>query len=343
MSYLLSICITSYKRINELKRCLKSVDSKYPDKIEIVVSEDCSSQKNEIEHLVQQFAENSPYHVIFNSNINNLGYDRNLKKLQTLASGEYIFYLSDDDVIIQGSLDKLIDFIEKSSHKYSLIFAPFWYAPVKDERRKHTGSFGIKPSEISAAKYIYDAILFSGLIFKKESIKELDAERFKNLNYFQVYMFLHVMNKKGAYYMDELMINSVSDGENAYGQVESSKVNDKKNNNLYLVNRDSVFSNLEFNKGLFKTIKLFDKDNNTHIFETFSKEYSLRSFGGLCRARKYGRNIFKQYWRKMHELEIKYSFVTNIYYIILLIFGAEIGEMIFNIPRYILRKIRGSK
>lgn len=159
MSYLLSICITSYKRINELKRCLKSVDSKYPDKIEIVVSEDCSSQKNEIEHLVQQFAENSPYHVIFNSNINNLGYDRNLKKLQTLASGEYIFYLSDDDVIIQGSLDKLIDFIEKSSHKYSLIFAPFWYAPVKDERRKHTGSFGIKPSEISAAKYIYDAIL----------------------------------------------------------------------------------------------------------------------------------------------------------------------------------------
>lgn len=343
MSYLLSICITSYKRINELKRCLKSIDSKYPDKIEIVVSEDCSSQKNEIEYLVQQFAESSPYHVIFNSNVNNLGYDRNLKKLQTLASGEYIFYLSDDDVIVPDSLDKLINFIERSNHKYNLIFAPFWYAPIKDERRKHLGSFVIESGEISAAKYIYDAILFSGLIFKKESIKELDAERFKNLNYFQVYMFLHVMNKSGAYYMDELMIDSVSDGENAYGQVESSKANDKNNNNLYLIDRDSVFSNLEFNKGLFKTIKIFDKDNNTHIFEAFSREYSLRSFGGLCRARKYGKDIYKKYWIKMHELEIEYSCVTNAYYIFLLIFGAKIGEMIFNIPRYILRKIRSSK
>lgn len=341
MAYLISICITSYKRIKELERCLNSVDSKYKEKIEIVVSEDCSPQKKEIASLVETFASQSPYHVVFNSNIDNLGYDRNLKKLQTLASGEYIFYLSDDDVIVPRALDKLIEFIETSNHRYSLLFAPFWYGPISDVRRKHRGSFDIEPGEASVAKYIYDAILFSGLIFKKDCVLELDADRFKNLNYFQVYMFLHVMNKFGAYYLDELMIDSVSDGENAYGQVESSKSSDKDNS--YLANRDSVFSNLEFNKGLIKAIRIFDEDNGTHVFDEFSREYSLRSFGGLCRARRYGKKVYKQYWTKMHEMDIHYSGVVFVYHIVLLIFGAKGGERIFNIPRCVLRKIRGSK
>lgn len=342
MEYLISICITSYKRIKELERCLRSIDSKYTDKVEIIVSEDCSPQKKEIEQMVLKFAEVSPYHVVFNSNVNNLGYDRNLKKLQILSSGEYIFYLSDDDVIVPGALDKLIDFIEESNHKYNLLFAPFWYGPIKDVRRKHKGSFSIETGSDSAAKYVYDAILFSGLIFKKISIIDLDAEKFKNLNYFQVYMFLHVINQSGAYYLDEMMIDSVSDGENAYGQVESSKSNNNLKNND-LADRNSVFSNLEFNKGLFKAIKIFDEDNDTNVFDVFSKEYSLRSFGGLCRARKYGKDIYKQYWKRMHEMDIKYSKLTTVYYVVLLICGADVGEAIFNIPRAILRKLRGSK
>lgn len=342
MSCLLSVCITSYKRLKELERCLKSVDSKYYDKIEIIVSEDCSPQKHQIENIVNDFSKKSKYNVIFNSNEKNLGYDRNLKKLQTLSSGEYIFYLSDDDIIIENTLDKLIDLIEISHHKYNLIFSPFWYGPINDVRRKHNSSFEINSGEMSAAKYIYDSILFSGLVFKKDSVFDLDADKFKNLNYFQVYMFLHVINRYGAYYFDEMMINSISDGENAYGQVESSKTNSKEKNN-YLADRNSIFSNLQFNKGLFTVIKMFDKDNNTSIFEKFSKEYSLRSFGGLCRARRYGIKIYKKYWKEMHELDINYSIVVNIYYVFLFILGANLGERLFSIPRIILRKIRKSK
>ena len=97
MRRLISICITSYKRINELKRCIESVDSKYTEKIEIIVSEDCSPLKNEIRTMVEECANYIPYTIVFNSNENNLGYDRNLKKLMTLANGEYLFYISDDD------------------------------------------------------------------------------------------------------------------------------------------------------------------------------------------------------------------------------------------------------
>ena len=341
--YLISICITSYKRLNELDRCLNSIDSHYVDDVEIVVSEDHSPEKENIEKLVKAFSETSPYHVVFNSNEQNLGYDRNLKKLMTLANGQYIFYLSDDDCLYKGALDKLIDFIRQSNAKYSLIYSPFWYGPVNDSRRKYASSFAIEKGAASAGKYVYDSILFSGLVFRKDSICKLDAERFKNLNYFQVYMFLHVMYHYGAYYLDVMTINSVSDGENAYGTVESSRGGSNKQQVNYLADRNSIFSNLEFNKGLFKAIKLFDADNGTTVFNVFSKEYSLRTFGGLCRARKQGISTYREYWNRLRELDISYAPVTYLYYFILLVLGADMSQVLVRMPRYILEKARGNK
>ena len=88
----LSICITSYNRVNELYRCLKSVDTVYKDLIEIVVSEDCSPKKDEIAQIVNRFVSETDYYVLYNTNAYNLGYDRNLGKLIELAKGEYLVF-----------------------------------------------------------------------------------------------------------------------------------------------------------------------------------------------------------------------------------------------------------
>lgn len=335
MKPLLSICITSYKRVRELKRCLESIDSKAVDSIEIIVSEDCSPQKELIREVVSQYKRCSLYSIIFNTNEHNLGYDRNLIKLVSLASGEYIMFLSDDDCLFAGSLDVLLDIL--STRSPAMVYAPFWYGydEAKEAKRKHQQSHKIKNGENDVSKRVYDAILFSGLTFRKDYIKDIDGERFVNLNYIQVYMFLSVIYQHGGYYLDTLMIDSVSDGENAYGQVDSSN-----GQNHLLANRESVFSNIEFNKGLFKVIKMFDEDYGTHVFEVFSKEYSLRSLYGLCRARKFGLNTYKDYWNRIKSSEIILSPISKIYYVIVLLLGGDLSRKLFVIPRRILSAIR---
>ena len=156
-------------------------------------------------------------------------------------------------------------------------------------------------------------------------------------------MFLHVMYHYGAYYLDVMTINSVSDGENAYGTVESSRGGSNKQQVNYLADRNSIFSNLEFNKGLFKAIKLFDADNGTTVFNVFRKEYSLLTFGGLCRARKQGISTYREYWNRLRELDISYAPVTYLYYFILLVLGADMSQVLVRMPRYILEKARGNK
>ena len=333
--YLVSVCITSYKRVKELERCLKSIDSKQTDNIEVIVSEDCSPQREEIRKVVNKFAEHSPYHVVFNTNEQNLGYDCNLKKLATLASGEYILYMSDDDCFFPGKLDEFLKCLYERHPALAYGSFLYGYEEEKRPRRKYSSSHVIKSCESSVSMRVYDAILFSGLTFRTEYIKHVDAERFKNLNYFQVYLFLSVMYQYGGYYNDVLLIDSVSDGENAYGQVTSLG-----DGNSLLADRESVFSNLEFNRGLFKVIQMFDEDYGTHVFGQFSKEYSLRSFGGFCRARRHGLSVFWEYWKRLRTSGINVSVFSYVYFIIVGLLGTTLSKKFFVLPRMVLMMIR---
>ncbi len=328
---LLSICITSYKRLNELKRCLKSINTANPELIEIVVSEDNSELKNEIRLLVEGFSNNSSYHTQFNTNEINLGYDRNLAKLISLAKGKYIIYISDDDYFLEHSLDAVIRFIQNT--ECNVAFTPFNHEG-KTIKRKFSQSMKINKGIENVKRHLYNSILFSGLIFKKELVKDYNAERFLNLNYFQVYLFMSVLLNYDGYYINIPTICAMEDGENAFGISDSSE---KKE---FLVNRESIYSRLEFHNGLIKVIHLFDKDNGTDVIRAFENEYSLRTYSGLSTARKVGKTEFKMYWVKLNMLDIKLKKIVEIYYWSLKILGSHICDSIFNIPKKLILKLR---
>ncbi|MCI9480631.1 MAG: glycosyltransferase family 2 protein [Lachnospiraceae bacterium] len=332
MEKLLTIGITSYNRVNELKRCLESIETKFPEKIEVLVSEDKSPMKKEIEALVSEYAKKVLFQVRFHSNEHNLGYDRNLKKILELAEGQYVFYISDDDTLYPYAIDKTIRVLEKENH--SMIYAPFYLEGGKELRRTYDKSYVIKSDPQYAAKHVFDSILFSGLVFRRDQVIDLDAEPFLNKNYFQVYMFLYCISKWGGYYMCKPTVRAMADGENAYGYSDSSEKNE------LLADRTSVFSNLEFHKGLIFVIKKFDEDYQMNIFRGFEKEYNLRSIVGMSNAEACGKKVLKKYWRKMNSLDIRMNVISRVYYMMLMLFGKKLTLSILSIPKRILLRNR---
>jgi len=332
--FLASICITSYKRIDELKRCLDSIDSKYPSKLELIISEDHSSLRGQIENMVLEYARSSKYTINFSSNEVNLGYDRNLEKLISIAKGKYIIFMSDDDCFIENSLDKVLEFLGKEDVPFA--YTPF-ILPDKLVQRKYNNDIKIKKRSSRIGEYLYDAILFSGLIFRHELVCNISAERFVNLNYFQIYLALYMFYNYGGYYLNIPMVNCVGDGENAYGHTELSQ------KNKLLADRNSIYSNLEFHKGLIKVIKIFDADFQTEIFGEFQKEYSLRIYQGMSIARKTSRNDLSRYWEKLQSLDIKLKPIAIVYYGLLIVFGSAICDILFFIPRKCLLFLRNRR
>ena len=188
MKLIVTIGITSYKRINELVRCISSIQTKYDQDIEILVSEDHSPLSMEVGKKVEELTQTSRYPLRFTTNERNLGYDKNLEKVIEKARGDYIFFLS--DALYGNFLDKLIPFLKEET-EVGVIYAPF----VRSDsglmyRVREKKNFRIAAGEHSASKYIYDSILFSGLVFRKEYVEQFEASRFRNLNYYQVYLFL---------------------------------------------------------------------------------------------------------------------------------------------------------
>lgn len=329
---LISVCITSYNRVKELDRCLRSIKTKNKDLIEIVVSEDCSPKKNEINEIILNFERVSPYKLVFNTNKKNLGFDRNLRKLIDIANGEYLLFVTDDDSLIETKLDDLIKVI--LSIDFSVAFTPYFDCVTNKYERKLNSTQLIPAGMNSVRRHLYSSILLSGLIFKKSNIPNYDIKFFENLIYSQVYLFAYILRENVGYYIDIPIIRYIGDGENSFGKNEAAQKNE------LLANRKSHLSNLEFHKSLISAISLFDFNTKENLMKSFSKQYSMKSYTGMRYARSFGLTELNQYWIKLNSLEIRLSCVVYFYYLILFVFGSSISNILILIPRFLYLKFK---
>jgi glycosyltransferase involved in cell wall biosynthesis len=310
-----------------LERTLRSID--YSDDIEVVISEDCSPRRMEIKEMVEKVDAELNLNILLNLNENNLGYDNNLGKLKEIASGKYILYMSDDDAFVPGALEELCGYLKY--HDIACGYTPFF---VKGNLyRKYREGFSVASGKEGKEKNIFDAILFSGLIFKRELVGGIDSGRFVNCNYFQVYLLLAVLTQYGGDYIDIPLVECISDGENAFGNVPSSSASDNE-----MRDRKSIFAALALQKGLIKAIKMYDEDYNNHILDLYAKDYSKTSFSHMCKAKKEGR--LDEYYIKMHEIGIKIGCEAAIYYYMIKFLGAELSSGIMQLPRKIYQRKR---
>lgn len=331
---LISICVTSYNRLHTLERCLRSINSKYFDKIEIVVSEDCSPGRFQISEMVERFRLDSPYKVIYNCNSENLGYDRNFKKLVNLSNGKYLLFVTDDDELIGSNIDDLIELIP-TLDDFSVAFTPYFDTTTLKYERRHSKTFLLQSGMQSVVDYLYSSILLSGLIFKKSAIPQYNEDSFKDLIYSQVYVFASILKYNAGYYINIPLINYIGDGVNSFGKNEAFQKNE------LLANRENYLSNLEFHIKLINVINLFDLIYRENLIKKFALEYSLRSFTGMLNAKKKGGNIgLDEYWRKMNSLDIQLSFISYLYYFFLKYFGYKISELLLYPFKYFVKVYR---
>ena len=105
----LSICIPTYNRIECLNNCLNSIliaKKKINFDFEVCISDNCS--KTNIKELVNKYS--SSLDITFNVNPNNLGLGVNILKAVSLAKGEYVWILGNDDLLLPDTffyLEKL--------------------------------------------------------------------------------------------------------------------------------------------------------------------------------------------------------------------------------------------
>lgn len=138
---LLSVCIPTYNRPLSLVNCLNSFfkQKKLNKKdFEICISDNCS--KYNIANVIRPFKKR--LNIRYNKNKKNLGFAMNVLKVSLMAKGKFIWFLGDDDLIVNNSINYLTKLI-KSHNDVDFFFINSYYLD-KSHLDKHTKPFNIK-------------------------------------------------------------------------------------------------------------------------------------------------------------------------------------------------------
>ena len=110
MSIKLSICIPTYNRGGYIGSTIESIVTQYNDMVEIIISDNCSTDNTE--QVVQQYQQQFKriYYSIWDKNV---GADRNFLKVIELAHGEYCWFMGSDDVVQPYALAHVLMQLDK--------------------------------------------------------------------------------------------------------------------------------------------------------------------------------------------------------------------------------------
>lgn len=112
MPPVLSICIPTLNRAELLNDQLMSLEQQvgpFMDRLEIVVADNASKDNT------AEVVANSSLPVVYGRQEVTVGFTKNVLFVTTdLASGDYIWLIGDDDLVLPGAIEKIFDSIEKA-------------------------------------------------------------------------------------------------------------------------------------------------------------------------------------------------------------------------------------
>ena len=313
---LVSICIPAYNRPHELVRLLSSIDVSDTDKIEIIICEDKSPNRDVIRQEVALFVSKTQYKIYYFENDKNLGYDKNLREVISKSNGFFILFMGDDDIFVPTALDMLMPFLEDNldigymlkSHQFIRKdgeIVPFRYF----SENKY-----FQPSELTLVQLFRKSIFISGFTIRRELVKDLTTDRFDGKLVFQLYLLGEVaLNYKCAYF-DIPLTQAYDEGTPFFGMSDAEK-------GLFTPGCITANGTLNLLKGLFEITSYLDQKYNINATPKVKRDISKYFYPYLAQQRANGISEMISFMRQATRIGLNVSINYYLYAIALILFG----------------------
>jgi len=322
---LISICIPSYNRPYELKRLLESIDCSSND-IEIVICEDKSPLRNQIRDVVKIYSKTSSYRINYIENINNLGFDANVRNLIDLAKGDFVLFMGDDDRFYPNALDQYINFVRDNSHAGYILRSYYSEHPngVLELFKYLPKSKTLEPT-ISNCSFLYKrTVSIAGITFKRKKAVKFSTSRFDGTLLYQLYILLEISYKLPSVYCD-IPFTIVAQTF----RLDKPYFGTSKSETKFTVGKVTPENSIAFIKGFFEISEYFDVIHNEKLSDLIRLDLSKYSYPILSIQRKNGFIKFIKYSINLgRETKINNSFYYYIYTFALLFFGEKICDKV---------------
>jgi len=299
-----SICIPAYNRARHLPRLLDSIFAQDFVDFNIVICEDCSAERSEIAEIVSGYSQVHPGVIAYHENEENLGYDGNIRELVEKATGEFCFFMGNDDLMCPGALAAVADVIARHP---DVGFVLKSYA-FSDKSAGHVGQEVRYFSEERRLAKGREAILvcyrrsgvMAGYIIRRDPAFAAATDRYDGTLFYQMHLTARVLADWPAIFTPSLLVVCGGDETPDFG-------NSAKEKGKYLPGGYTAQARLNMIKGVLTIIRDFAADSGLDVADDVLRDYAnyfypyikdqlrlpLKSFFSLYRT--YSRMGFGKY------------------------------------------------
>lgn len=201
MSITLTIAIPTFNRKPRLERCLITLLEQVAGKsVELLVSDNASC--DDTQFFMEAFCLEHP-EVTYIRNTENIGPDRNFLNCYNKAAGEYVLLLGDDDVLLPGAVDTILQALSRKPVMVHLNTSsilsqdPLTYS----QPRYPEGDMVYMRNPVDMLETMGIFVTFmSSFILRNDLVRAIpDKERYIGTYFIQSHIALKTMSAEGEY------------------------------------------------------------------------------------------------------------------------------------------------
>jgi abequosyltransferase len=299
-----SICIPAYNRAKFLTPLLDSIFVQDYKDFNIVICEDKSPEREEIAKIVQGYADRFPGVLRYYENETNLGYDANIRNLVEKATGEYCFFMGNDDLMCSGALESVAGVLQRHQNVGLVLKSYAWFddAPekVNQEVRYFTNERVFEAGREAITICFRRSGVISGYIVHRDAAHAAATSRFDGTLYYQMHLTASVLCEKNAVATPKVLVLCRDTEVPEFGNSDTEK-------GKYIPGGYTPQARLNMVGGALSIIKAFQQTTGLDIAEDVIRDYANyfypyirdqlmlppREFVKLCNA--YGKLGFYKY------------------------------------------------
>lgn len=187
----ISICIPQYNRSKHLLRVLESIRVQEDQDVEVVVSDDCSTDDSAIviPRYIKSVAQEFPGKIKYIRQLENIGYDRNLRAAMAGGSGEYLLILGNDDALCgRRALVQLMHTLGRLGNP-DLAFCNFRETSEEGPLVVRASKTMVLGAGVKVAVQKFRSFSFvGGIVFKRSAFVAHDTDSCDQSVYYQIYL-----------------------------------------------------------------------------------------------------------------------------------------------------------
>jgi hypothetical protein len=324
---LISICIPAYNRPGQLRDLLASIASQDFFDYEVVVCEDCSSERLEIRVVVDACISKYGNIIRYLENDRNLGYDGNLRKLIANAQGDYCLFMGNDDLFCPGGLTCTADYIRRhvGAGVFLRSYVSFVGIPgnIVQEFKYFDAERFFPPCAQTVAAFFRRSVVISGMVIHRESALRYTTDETDGSLLYQLHLVGNILlDRPGVYIAQPTVLYRVA-GVPDFGNSAAER-------GKFVPGRQTPDSSVRFVQGMLDIAQRIEERRGVDVYDRILRDIGNYSYPFLQLHAHLPLPTFTRYALDLAKLGLCKNEMFYLYFLALLLLGRTATDRLID-------------